>query len=74
MTYSSFIREGTLLHKTLDNIFQWTIRTGFKLWPFKSKIIKIVDHHKLLGVVFDKRLTWKHHIQETKDELPKIFG
>ena len=39
-----------------------------------STFIKRADHITFLGVLFDENLTWKNHINLTKDEISKNVG
>ncbi|XP_072398259.1 uncharacterized protein [Diabrotica undecimpunctata] len=38
---------------------------------YNGVLLDVIDHHKVLGLTFDSRLTWNTHIQETKGNCLK---
>jgi hypothetical protein len=34
----------------------------------------MTNHHRILGLIFDKRLNWKEHIEDSKARAMKIMS
>jgi ribonuclease HI len=60
---------GLRISLTKTNIVIFTHRIKYKTKPIiiNGNEIKITDKTKFLGMIFDKRLTWRHHIQYVVD-------
>lgn len=43
-------------------------RNAFPRVLFGGQVLKVVEKHKYLGVVFDKGLTWVHHVNHIKEK------
>ncbi|GIX67826.1 hypothetical protein CEXT_214591 [Caerostris extrusa] len=56
----SYCLTFSLMHRTLD------------LQPkYKSIQIPLCDNFKYLGVTFDRKLTWKHHVEDISNRAMK---
>ena len=61
----------TLFHK----VIQWdSISLVLQTLKIKNSFLKLVDHIKFLGVLFDENLTWKNHINLIENTISTDLG
>ncbi|XP_072402517.1 uncharacterized protein [Diabrotica undecimpunctata] len=69
--WSRHIRLSFSSQKTKIMRFSKKTTKDNPILTYNGVLLDVIDHHKVLGLTFDSRLTWNTHIQETKGNCLK---
>jgi hypothetical protein len=78
------LRAQNIMQAALDRVAEWSEANGFRIFQEKlrpcifaytirlnGQILKVVNTHRILGLILDRQLTWTPHIKTVKAKCSK---